>query len=638
LADDLRRFVRGEPILARPIGPLPRLWRLARRKPLVAALTVTLAVVFLGGLAGVLGTWRLAEQRRQVAEEHARLAQQQRDEAAQARQQAEDNFRLARQVVDNYCRRLSDGLRDAPELQPLRKDLLRDALNYYHAFLERRGHDPALRRELADTYQNVARATNAIGARADARDAYKQAVAIYRDLQRADPDNVELQRRLGGLLNDAATYQDRTEDVVGRLKEAHGLYKRFLEKRPGDWDLRAGQGLTRSNLAWACQQLGRLKESRHWYREARQLQEQLLREKPGNRPLQSNLAATLTNYASLRDREFGGNAEAVALLERACQLREALARTAPADANAQADLASVLQNLCTSLRSAGRPADAYKACQRAFAIRQDLCKRFPRILRYQSDLAASHRWLGFFDRADKRFEQALDHHQKARDIQTQLVRLDPSSPQRRRELSWSYFNVGAIHGALDRRPEEQQTYQKARELQEGLVRVDPNNLDYREDLVRTLNNLGWNRMAMKRPDEASVLLRQALDHARLAVRRASGIRSYRETLTHALATLTEAELRQGHTRTAADLVRERGQLWPGDAEEQFRVAHDLAATAAKAGNKAEREAELQDALNALRQAAARGFRDGKRSRIEVDKRTVRRRGSQSDLALSQLGL
>jgi multidrug efflux pump subunit AcrB len=29
---------------------------------------------------------------------------------------------------------------------------------------------------------------------------------------------------------------------------------------------------------------------------------------------------------------------------------------------------------------------------------------------------------------------------------------------------------------------------------------------------------------------------------------------------------------------------------------------------------------------------------GKRSRIEVDKRTVRRRGSQSDLALSQLGL
>jgi WD40 repeat protein len=30
--------------------------------------------------------------------------------------------------------------------------------------------------------------------------------------------------------------------------------------------------------------------------------------------------------------------------------------------------------------------------------------------------------------------------------------------------------------------------------------------------------------------------------------------------------------------------------------------------------------------------------EGKRSRIEVDKRTVRRRGSQSDLALSQLGL
>jgi HEAT repeat protein len=42
-----------------------------------------------------------------------------------------------------------------------------------------------------------------------------------------------------------------------------------------------------------------------------------------------------------------------------------------------------------------------------------------------------------------------------------------------------------------------------------------------------------------------------------------------------------------------------------------------------------------EGLGHLREEGAIG---GKRSRIEVDKRTVRRRGSQSDLALSQLGL
>jgi tRNA A-37 threonylcarbamoyl transferase component Bud32 len=51
LADDLRRFQAGEPILARPIGPLERLVRWCRRYPLAASLFV--AVSF-GSVAGLL--------------------------------------------------------------------------------------------------------------------------------------------------------------------------------------------------------------------------------------------------------------------------------------------------------------------------------------------------------------------------------------------------------------------------------------------------------------------------------------------------------------------------------------------------------------------------------------------------------
>ena len=68
LADELGRFLAGEPIQARPLGPAGKTWRWCRRKPQVASLAAVALLVFLLGLAGVLGKWRRAESQRQRAE------------------------------------------------------------------------------------------------------------------------------------------------------------------------------------------------------------------------------------------------------------------------------------------------------------------------------------------------------------------------------------------------------------------------------------------------------------------------------------------------------------------------------------------------------------------------------------------
>jgi serine/threonine-protein kinase len=60
LAEDLRRFLGGEPIAARPAGRLERLARWARRRPAAAALLVSallLAATVLAGAGWLLGQW-----------------------------------------------------------------------------------------------------------------------------------------------------------------------------------------------------------------------------------------------------------------------------------------------------------------------------------------------------------------------------------------------------------------------------------------------------------------------------------------------------------------------------------------------------------------------------------------------------
>ncbi|QEH38183.1 Serine/threonine-protein kinase PrkC [Aquisphaera giovannonii] len=58
LAEDLRRFLDGRPIAARPVGPAARAWRWCRRKPITASLVAALAASLVLGLAAATWGWQ----------------------------------------------------------------------------------------------------------------------------------------------------------------------------------------------------------------------------------------------------------------------------------------------------------------------------------------------------------------------------------------------------------------------------------------------------------------------------------------------------------------------------------------------------------------------------------------------------
>jgi serine/threonine protein kinase len=93
MADDLRRFLRGEPILARPVSTWERGWRWVQRRPAAAGLLLVSFIALLTSIvAGVaLVAFRETRQARHEAELARELAEDQRLEAEKQRGVADAN-------------------------------------------------------------------------------------------------------------------------------------------------------------------------------------------------------------------------------------------------------------------------------------------------------------------------------------------------------------------------------------------------------------------------------------------------------------------------------------------------------------------------------------------------------------------
>ncbi len=100
LADDLRRYRRGEPVVARPVGQLERAWFWCRRNPAIASLTAGIAISLVIGALVALSLAIFAFDRASLAESHAKEASKAREEADRDRKKALESAADATRLRD----------------------------------------------------------------------------------------------------------------------------------------------------------------------------------------------------------------------------------------------------------------------------------------------------------------------------------------------------------------------------------------------------------------------------------------------------------------------------------------------------------------------------------------------------------
>jgi serine/threonine-protein kinase len=219
LAADLRRFLAGEPVRARPVSHGEKVLRWCRRKPVVAGLLAALVLVFLAGLAGVLWQWQRATDNAAQADRNAAKSKVERDIAEQQRELAERRLNILRQRVDGLTRRGHELLAQPGEYAA-GKALLEEALTFYDALLPEDARDPHLRLQAVWTYQQVGRICHELGQWDRALKAYDQAATLLSGLLEEEPAN----KGHRGLLANNYRYRANVLRDVDRMAEAREAY------------------------------------------------------------------------------------------------------------------------------------------------------------------------------------------------------------------------------------------------------------------------------------------------------------------------------------------------------------------------------------------------------------------------------
>jgi serine/threonine protein kinase len=524
LAEDLERFLSGQPTLAKRPSLADRMVKWARRhKSLVKVAASAMVVLCMVSVAALLLVLREQARTSAALSEAKSSGQAARENFARA----EKNFHQAWGAVDKFGIRMADRLTDIPGAEAAQRDLLVAALQYYHQFITEAGDDPQLRREIALAHFKTASIAAKLGA---------------------------------------------TTDAIKEYEKAEALFSQLADANSGERDASAQLAVTYNNLALLASAQGRTDEARTYHDEAIVIQQRLTREYPNDVHLVDQLAESEANRGMLLQ-QLGEPEKAEQSLRKAIDLLRSIALSHSDDARFARNLAIVYNNLSYVLRSRD-PAAADRASREAISILERIYDGSTGPTEFQDDLALCYNNMAALDSQNARWDEAIDWHERAIALQDQMVRKAPGVVRHRSELAMSLNNLGVVYCRSQRPRDADVAFERSRELISTLARDYPEQLEYTSAWAALLNNQAMALAEADRHEDALRLYPAAIDAQRKCWQRMPD--SMREPLSKMYYNYGQALQRTGKLTAAYEVALERREVWQGNGQRLFGVAVELA--------------------------------------------------------------
>lgn len=445
LAEDLRRFLDGRPIAARPMRLVERLWRWGRRNPMAAALAACLILLIGITLVGMTSL--------------AIYAERQWHRAVTGEQMAELRFRLTRQVADDLMAALAEELQDTQDIPQVRRDLLVKARQVYETILQENRADRELCRQAARIHWRLAKAEQDLGDVAAAERLYRAALQLLEELSEREPEDPELQADQAACLLSLGTFLDsqmRRDEARRALGESQELYASLVAASPPP-SVDSEQHLR--GLAATHKALGLLLRGEYDFTKALEqiesesaLLEELTQNHPDHAELQFDLAVNCCNRGFLL-RASKSEEDAWPYLLRSRAMLEKLVLGAPERTRYRRELGLLLARMGSHRMSPEHEKEGRALFTEAIALQERLRGDFPKLPAYTVELAGSVYNYALALGTIKRYDESLKMHTEALRLVEPVLARDPQSQAGQRIRSFLLYNRSDMYHQLGRHEE-----------------------------------------------------------------------------------------------------------------------------------------------------------------------------------------